>query len=94
MCRLSDDGVDICMDSGGVNNNYSIRIINMLKSKGYYVKVIHLDVPLEVCLYRNSKRDRIVPEDAIIEKSKKIDWCVERQKLLVDEYIKINYDDN
>jgi hypothetical protein len=35
MIDLSDKGVDICMDSGGVNNSYSLRIMNMLKSKGY-----------------------------------------------------------
>jgi hypothetical protein len=34
MIDLSDKGVDICMDSGGVNNSYSLRIMNMLKSKG------------------------------------------------------------
>jgi hypothetical protein len=31
MIDLSDKGVDICMDSGGVNNSYSLRIMNMLK---------------------------------------------------------------
>jgi hypothetical protein len=35
MIDLSDKGVDICMDSGGVNNSYSLRIINMLKIKDF-----------------------------------------------------------
>jgi predicted kinase len=91
MNRISDSGIDICMDSGGVNNNYSIRIINMLKSKGYWVEVIHMDTPLDVCLKRNSERDRKVGEDVIIEKSKKIDSCVEKQKALVDSYRRIIY---
>lgn len=94
MNRLSDLGVDICMDSGGVNNRYSIRIINMLKEKGYWVEVIHMDTPLNVCLERNSKRDRKVSEDVIIEKSTRIDECVKRQKVLADSYRRIIYQQN
>lgn len=91
MVRLSDLGVDICMDSGGVNNRYSLRILNMLKSKGYYVEIIHMNTPLEICLKRNSERKRKVPEENIIEKSKMIDICVERQKKLADSYKRIDY---
>lgn len=91
MNEYSDLGVNICMDAGGVNNRYSLRILKMLKSKGYYVKIIHMDTPLEVCLSRNRNRNRIVPEESIIEKSKMIDMCVERQKEIADEYVKIKY---
>lgn len=91
MNRLSDMGVDICMDSGGVNNRYSLRIMNMLKSKGYCIDLIHMDTPLGVCLKRNSERERKVPELAIIEKSKKIGECLEKQKLVVDRYVRIPY---
>jgi hypothetical protein len=60
MIDLSDKGVDICMDSGGVNNSYSLRIMNMLKSKGYNL----------TCLCRYTfkckgekwKRERNIPE--------------------------------
>jgi predicted kinase len=88
---LSDDGVSICMDSGGVNNSYSIRIINMLKSKGYHITLVHMDTPLEVCLKRNSMRARMVPEHAILEKHTKLEDCLERQIPLVDKYIKVKY---
>lgn len=91
MNEYSDSGIDICMDSGGVNNRYSLRIINMLKSKGYYVRIIHMDTPLEVCLERNRIRERRVPEDDIIRKSKMINDCVEKQKLIADEYVKIEF---
>ena len=86
---LSDQGVSICMDSGGVNNSYSLRIIKMLKSKGYHITLVYVETPLEICLERNRKRERKVPEPAIIEKSKMIELCLEKQKALVDDYIPI-----
>ena len=89
---LAKFGAPICMDSGGVNNSYSVRIINMLKSNGYLVTLVHMDTPLSVCLERNRSRDRHVPEEAIIEKSKKISQCVEEQKKIVDTYLKIEYE--
>lgn len=89
MERYSDSGVPICMDSGGVNNNYQIRIINMLKSKGYQVQLIYMDTPLEVCIERNSKRERKVPENVIREKSEKLPDCLSKQIDLVDTFIHI-----
>ena len=94
MNEYSDQKINICMDSGGVNNSYSLRIINMLKDKGYYIKIIHMDTPLDVCLERNRNRERFVPEEAIIEKSYKIDSCVEKQKSIADEYLKIFFKKN
>ena len=91
MNYLSDKGVDICMDSGGVNNSYSIRIINMLKSKGYHTTLVYVDTPLHICFERNRNRDRQVPESAIFKKSQKIEDCLINQKALVDDYIYIPY---
>lgn len=88
---LSDSGKQICMDSGGVNNSYSVRIINMLKSKGYHITLVYVETPLEICLERNKERERKVPEQAIIEKSKMIDACLEKQRSLVDAYLHIPY---
>lgn len=92
MNEYSDVGVPICMDSGGVNKHYSVRIIEMLKSKGYTVELIHMDTPVDICIERNKNRDRSVPETVIIEKSQNIDSCVEKQKQLVDNYKKIVWD--
>jgi predicted kinase len=39
--------------------------IKMSKSFGYEVQAVFFDVPLEVCLERNSKRDRSVSEDVM-----------------------------
>jgi len=39
--------------------------IHMAKGFGYEVHAVFFDVPLEVCLDRNRRRDRIVPEDVL-----------------------------
>jgi len=39
--------------------------IHMAKSLGYEVHAVFFDVPLEVCLERNRRRDRVVPEDVM-----------------------------
>lgn len=89
--KLSDAGENICMDSGGVNNSYSIRIIKNLKAKGYHVKLMYVDTPLSVCLERNKRRERLVPEKEIIEKSMKIESCFLKQKSLCDEVEVVEY---
>lgn len=94
MKKYSDEGVDICMDSGGVNNSYSFRIINMLKSKGYYVELIYMDTPLDVCLERNRMRNREVPEYVVIEKSHKLQDCLVKQLGIVDNLIHVLYEEN
>jgi predicted kinase len=61
----------IVMDGGGINNSYTIRIINMLKDNGYKTELIHIKTPLQVCLSRNEKRERKVPHIDIIRKAAK-----------------------
>jgi predicted kinase len=39
--------------------------IKMARDFGYDVQAVFFDVPLEVCLDRNRRRDRIVPEDVM-----------------------------
>jgi predicted kinase len=39
--------------------------IHMARSLGYEVHAVFFDVPLEVCLERNRRRDRVVPEDVM-----------------------------
>jgi predicted kinase len=46
--------------------------IHMARSFGYEVQAVFFDVPLEVCLQRNRRRDRIVPEDAMRRMSAKL----------------------
>ena len=46
--------------------------IKMSKSFGYEVQAVFFDVPLEVCLERNSKRDRSVSEDIMRKMAEKL----------------------
>jgi predicted kinase len=39
--------------------------IHMARGFGYEVHAVFFDVPLEVCLERNRRRERVVPEDAL-----------------------------
>jgi predicted kinase len=39
--------------------------IKLAKDYGYEVQAVFFDVPLEVCLQRNQRRERMVPEDAM-----------------------------
>ena len=46
--------------------------IKMAKSFGYEAQAVFFDVPLEVCLERNSKRDRSVSEDVMRKMGEKL----------------------
>ena len=46
--------------------------IKMAKSFGYEVQAVFFDVPLEVCLERNAKRDRSVSEDIMRKMAEKL----------------------
>jgi len=46
--------------------------IKMSKSFGYEVQAVFFDVPLEVCLDRNSKRDRSISEDILRKMGEKL----------------------
>jgi len=39
--------------------------IKLAKDYGYEVQAVFFDVPVETCLERNRKRERVVPEDAM-----------------------------
>ena len=73
MYELADLGKNIIMDTGGINNRYTIRVINNLQKKGYSIRLVHIKTPYEVCLERNklNKRGRRVPEVAITDKALK-----------------------
>ena len=52
--------------------------IKMSKSFGYEVQAVFFDVPLEVCLERNSKRERSVSEDVMRKMAEKLKPPVRR----------------
>jgi len=46
--------------------------IKLARDYGYEVQAVYFDVPLEICLERNAKRQRTVPEDAMRRMSAKL----------------------
>jgi predicted kinase len=46
--------------------------IHMAKSFGYEVQAVFFDVPLEICLDRNRRRERMVPEETMRRMSAKL----------------------
>lgn len=62
-------GENIVFDSGSINTRYSKRIFERLHNAGYRIILYFFDVPLDVCLERNKKREFTVPESAIIKKN-------------------------
>ena len=46
--------------------------IKMARDYGYEVHAVYFEVPLEVCMERNQKRHRVVPEDAMRRMSGKL----------------------
>jgi predicted kinase len=46
--------------------------IRMARSLGYEVHAVFFDVPLEVCLDRNRRRERVVPEDIMQRMASKL----------------------
>ena len=46
--------------------------ISLAHDYGYDVQAVYFDVPLEVCLERNQRRERVVPEDIMRRMSTKL----------------------
>ena len=82
---LSDLEQNILLDGGSINNRYSVRIITMLKDKGYHITLVHVKTPYKVCIERNKLRERKVPEKAITDKALKELPQFHRLAELVDE---------
>lgn len=99
ICSSKDIDIDtLVMDGGGINNNYTARIIERIRAAkdiADYPEVkitcVYFDTPVEVCLERVSKRERKVPTNDIYSKNQKILKCIHRYKTMVDEFIRVNY---
>jgi predicted kinase len=58
----------VIYDATNYKREYRKNIIDLAKDHGFKpIKGIWLDVPLWICLSRNDMRDRIVPEDVVVE---------------------------
>ena len=60
------------VDATNLSTHERRQWIKMAQSFGYEVQAVFFDVPLEVCLERNSKRDRSVIEDVMRNMGEKL----------------------
>jgi predicted kinase len=60
------------VDATNLSTHERRQWIKMAQSFGYQVQAVFFDVPLEVCLERNSKRDRSVSEDVMRKMAEKL----------------------
>ncbi len=95
MYRLGSLNTNIVMDGGGINNSYTLRIVNTLKSLGYFIKVVYINTPARICIARNAERvkkgERFVPKSSIIDKSYKLQKSVEMLLKACNYFCEIPY---
>ena len=60
---------NLIFDSGSINRNYTVRIIEHLQEQDYWIKLVHVKTPVEVCIDRMKARERKVPVEDMIDKS-------------------------
>lgn len=87
--------VNVIMDGGGINNSYTTRIINVVKSYGYKIKTVFIDTPVDICILRNKERilngERFVPASSIIDKSYRLKASVNKLSSVSDEFEVVKY---
>lgn len=95
MYEIAKTKSDVVMDGGGINNTYTLRIINKMKEYGYTTKVVFIDTPTQVCIDRNKQRilhgERFVPDSAIIDKAYRLKKSIEILNPICDEFIRVPY---
>lgn len=89
--KLAETGENIAMDGGGINNSYTVGIINNLQARDYRVKLVHIKTPLNVCLDRMKSRKRKVPIEVMRDKSVVEDKQFHRLSKIVDEVEVVDY---
>jgi len=82
------------MDGGGINNNYTIEIIKMLRKKRYTIGLVHIKTPYTVCIERNKNRTRKVPDEDIIYKAIRENAQRHKLSMYVDKIHVVDYFSN
>jgi predicted ABC-type ATPase len=82
MYNSMKSNVNVVVDGTGTNVEKMIQWIRDFKNNDYQVELVYVKVPLEIAIYRNAHRERVVPEYLIVEKAETIELAYE---LLVNE---------
>ncbi|MBC7999637.1 MAG: AAA family ATPase [Leptolyngbya sp.] len=66
MEKMMETGTDLIIDNTNLNHKHRIPILERAKKYDYQdVQLWLLDVPLDVCVQRNSKRERVVDKEIV-----------------------------
>lgn len=60
-------GENIIWDATSVSRKLRRRLIDVARNAGAKVSIVYFDLPLEIVLERNRNRDRVVPEDVVVD---------------------------
>lgn len=95
MYYCCEHDMNVIMDGGGINNSYTLRIINKMKEFGYKISVVFVNTPTHICVQRNidrkNKGKRFVPIQSILDKAYMLRGCVEKLTKIADEFVEIKY---
>ena len=81
---------DFILDGTGANTDKMFRQMSQSKINGFEVTLVYVTVPLKVCLERNQKRARTVPEDVLISKYNDVKYGFELVSPHADEVKVVN----
>jgi len=87
-----ENGSNLIIDTTGTNIEKMFRYLKMLKSNGYIVTLLYMEVSKETSIKRNALRERNVPSRIINEKAEVIDFSWNALKDYFDYSVKINND--
>lgn len=90
--RALGDGESFVYDTTATNWAKVVKLIQDAKALNYKVELCYVKVSLSTALYRNSKRERVVPEDLIREKFSLLPIALDVLSGYVDSYIIVNND--
>lgn len=86
------NGESFVYDTTATNWAKLVKLISDAKALGYTVELCYVRVSLKTALYRNSKRERVVPEALIKEKFSLLPTALDVLQGYVDNYVVVNND--
>jgi len=85
-------GISFLYDTTGTNSDNVIMLTKQAQELGYTVELVYVKVSLATSLYRNANRERVVPQEIILEKYELITSSTQVCKMFVGPYTEIEND--
>lgn len=88
--NLMAEGKSFVYDTTASNTDRIVKMVKEAQSLGYNVFITYVKTSLATAIERNSKRDRVVPEEIIIEKYNLMGTSMEILKKYADDFLTID----